>query len=516
MKKKWYRYFIIIFAGITLTVGILSVTISHKIEKRIRELSIGAFQVEIRKVKTSLIDGNIILQELLLTDTLGKGFIAVPEVTCEGIHLISFIFQRKITIDSIRVKQANIALHSGIDKGPKLNHKSEQPSKFNQLEIGRLRIINGHLLVDNLSSLANDSIFTTEFNFDLWGISANKEKKHIYGQTSFDSLNFSLKEGMYKLPNKLYRINYQTIIYNSNKNKINIDLVLVKSEHPKYEIGKLTGAETAWLDLKVQDINAENIRLDNLLIDNALVLSQVKIKDFSGMVFKDKRLPFTKKSDTELPMEFFNSLPFACHIDSITLENGDIDYSQRVDKSSNEGIVSFNELNAQIKNLSNIDSLITAPTTMYASTKVMNKAILTADFVFPNLKYPGLYHAKGQMGPVKIDVFNPMLKHTAFVNVESGDIKHLAFNFQYNNERSDGNLYLEYQNLAISIFDPSDNKTNKLKSILVNTIVLHEENLKDNNSFRDGTISFERDKKRAIFNFWWKSLLSGIKSTLIL
>jgi len=54
-----------------------------------------------------------------------------------------------------------------------------------------------------------------------------------------------------------------------------------------------------------------------------------------------------------------------------------------------------------------------------------------------------------------------------------------------------------------------------LKTLLINTIVRNDKDKDVPREKRTGTISFERDRKRQIFNFWWKSLLSGIKGSVL-
>jgi hypothetical protein len=87
---------------------------------------------------------------------------------------------------------------------------------------------------------------------------------------------------------------------------------------------------------------------------------------------------------------------------------------------------------------------------------------------------------------------------------------------------------MNYQGLKVVMFkDPQasengkrkrkkkdeDGKKDNLKTFLLNTFIL-KKNMDGSlpEEERTGTISFERDKTRSIFNYWWKSLFSGIKS----
>jgi hypothetical protein len=74
---------------------------------------------------------------------------------------------------------------------------------------------------------------------------------------------------------------------------------------------------------------------------------------------------------------------------------------------------------------------------------------------------------------------------------------------------------LEYENLGIAFLNEEDGSKRKLKSLIANSFAIKEENLKGTKSYKSGTISFERDKKKSVFNYWWKSVFSGIKSISI-
>jgi hypothetical protein len=53
------------------------------------------------------------------------------------------------------------------------------------------------------------------------------------------------------------------------------------------------------------------------------------------------------------------------------------------------------------------------------------------------------------------------------------------------------------------------------KTFLINTIIKNDKDKDVPIGKRTGKIEFERDRKRQIFNYWWKSLLSGIKASVL-
>ena len=209
-------------------------------------------------------------------------------------------------------------------------------------------------------------------------------------------------------------------------------------------------------------------------------------------------------------------LPFQMHGDSILIENGSIKYAERVKNSKDDGAVTFSQLHAKIYCLSTVDRLIDRQTTMHAEARVMNEGWLKADFIFPNQKFPHVNQASGTLSSMPMKAFNSIVTQNASVFVEDGYLKQLTFNFTYNNNQSNGDLIFEYDDLNVHVLDRDDNSTKKIQSLITNTFLLHKKNLREDKSFREGTISFERDQKKSIFNYWWKSILSGIKSIAIL
>src|SRR5690606_10171427 len=111
---------------------------------------------------------------------------------------------------------------------------------------------------------------------------------------------------------------------------------------------------------------------------------------------------------------------------------------------------------------------------------------------------------------------NPTMEHLARVWIESGNMTSLAFNFDYDDDVAYGSVLLLYEDLKMTAYKENEQclEVNKIKTFILN-VLFAKRNKEDEVRFakRNGTIEFERDKKRSIFNFWWKSLAAGIKTS---
>jgi hypothetical protein len=245
-------------------------------------------------------------------------------------------------------------------------------------------------------------------------------------------------------------------------------------------------------------------------------------------VFRDKRLPF-KKIEKRLPIQVLQQLAFGLSIDTLEIRKSFIEYEEFAEKSTTSGSVSFDDLNAVIYNINNDARETDGKTVMIARANLMGEADLRVRSEFPwNNSRKCLI--EGTLQNLSLTKVNSLMQSVTNVKAESGKLKKLNFQFAYNSIRSDGKLELNYRDLKLITFKDDEvpkhvarkrreklrevnKEENKLKSWIVNNFLIRKNvDEKDPEDERTGTIVFYRDIHRSIFNYWWKSLLSGLRS----
>lgn len=489
--------------------------LSGIIRKKLEKEPVASIRITSKSVEASLWHGRIVLGEVELTDTSGLGQVSIPKVEFGGFKLWRLLIHREIVLKSVEVLRPTIEMTLTNDS---VSVDKDSAGEFSQaFRLRHVKFVDARINVLQKGAETNDTIFSTRLDLDFWDLgTSTSQEKYGYESLSFNRLRLVLQQGNYLLPGGLYAVDYDTLDFDSEKRLLNGAQINLRSRDGKYEIGRNRGVETDWFDIAVTRISLSEIRLDALLNDTAVVFSKAQIVGLNVKSFRDKRLPFPVKPDTKLLRGMLNNLPVALHVDSVLVNDGTISYAERVKDSTDEGEVVFSQVQGQLFCLSTIERLIGRKTTMHVEAQAMERGLLTADFVFPNKKFPNNYQVSGTLGEMDIEAFNPMLVQNAAVRVETGNLKRLAFNFTYDDDRSSGDLLFEYDNLKVHILDKEDRTNKKVQSFFTNVLVLQKENIRDDRSFREGTIAFERDKKKSLFNYWWKSLLSGIKSIAIL
>ena len=284
-----------------------------------------------------------------------------------------------------------------------------------------------------------------------------------------------------------------------------MDSFLIVPDFSKATFALKTGSQTDRLTGSVPLIEISGVEIETYK-DLAFRAPHASL-NIELSVFRDKRFPLSAVRIKTLPSQILNNLPFKFQVDTLKLLESSIVYEEYPSDSNESGIVSFKGLTALVTNASNMshENMV-----MHARARFMNAGDLTADLTFPpNPRAP--YTAKGSLSNFNLPDINPMLIPAARTEIKVGWLKSLTFEFVYNDYRADGLLTMNYTNLeVISLTKHLGNRsTNKLMTMILQAFVLKKD--MDKNK-RQGTILFYRDSHRSVFNYWWKSILSGIQS----
>jgi hypothetical protein len=143
----------------------------------------------------------------------------------------------------------------------------------------------------------------------------------------------------------------------------------------------------------------------------------------------------------------------------------------------------------------------------------MNNGTLHATFTLP-LNRGVNYQAYGNLRNMDLTSLNPALGNLSRIEIKEGTLNDLRFNFSYNDDVSKGEVLINYSDLNLRALKKEKvHEVNKILSAAINTIVKSDKDKSVDKSKRIGVIDIERDKKRFVFQLWWKSLLDGLQST---
>jgi len=509
-RSRTLRRFIVISLGITLTLFVSGTSISFYIAKKIDE-KITSLNGKSSATRVNLFTRSVHIRNLEWTSIANSGY-SIPHsakfasVSINGVAIYHLLVNKKVQVDKITVEDGAILYNkkkSGTAQS-KLNPDSQYKSFFvENIIFKNVSVqINSDTVV-SFSALANFHIENILLKID-----SLSKLHYTAGKVGalLENINISRHKG-------LYGGTVKSIYLNTHRQTVSIDSVLLIPNYTKFEFAQRLGKETGRVNLSVPQLIIEGIDFEKLR-DSIFTASKIEIHSFDLLAFKDKRLPFLRKENVPLPMESFIKLPWTIKVDSVFVKDSHILVEEISPEGVEAGLVTFDNVNATITGLNNrITKMERAYATLNATGFIMGTGKINARFTLP-LDGASPYNAKGTISNLAFTQLNQVLIPMANIRVESGQLNTLAFNFNYTDLVSKGQLEIDYDDLRIIGLNKNKSSTNEVKTFLINVFVK-----KNNNTLtklkRVGEINIERDRKRFIFNVWWKSILDGLQSSIM-
>lgn len=524
IKGKAWRIIagIIVLVAVALWVG--GIYLSQKYEtllrKKIAENLPESISADFSSLKINLFNRAIALKDLEIIYGHPEGkcdtsSFSSQEIILRGISLTDLLFNECILINHAKIINSSAVLHRDCirETNSLAEHlfSSDQKSAFAFIQIANLHLQDFHIhyFQDSASLETNVNSITKNLKLPL--------RNDPFNIDDTESINLTLSEFIMIPSDRKYTITLKSLSINSDEMTIQADSLSIKPRLGKFEFGQKTGRQTDRFDVSIPRIVVNNIPVKNLA-DSSFMAEKISVHSADLKVFRDKRLPFIKHHNTPIPAVMVQRLPFLVDIDSVTIHDASVQYEEfPADmEGTQSGVIRFSALNASAYNVSNhftdngpkyIDLDVQA--------RFMNSGMLAVSFDIP-YDTTKAHRVEGNLRDFELTDLNPMLKHLAMIQVNSGRMTYMPFSFSYDDNTSTGEVELNYEKLkVISLQEKKDGLLgiNELKTFLINIFLRKNKNENLPKEKRTGAISFQRDKKRSVFNYMWNSLFSGIKAS---
>lgn len=533
--KKYQKVLLSILAGSLLVLGGIQLYFSisldnylqELVEKRFKkatngdyDLDIGDLDLEVwnRQFKVS----NVSVQtkgdaKIKLDARLGR-------FSVSGIQMLKYFLQdeikfNKILLDNPNVKVTSTAKQSS-DKSIRLSHITQNIADItlqvaNKINIPQLDI-QGLSLTYNQSEIPNNPLIAFE-NSDITMSNIKIDSSALNDKRVLPSkdITTNIRNFKYHTKNGWYNLKLHKMKLSSRDSSLQLDSLRLQPRYSKDEFRNLSDYEINRLKLALDKVQVEGLDPKKLNEVEGIAARKIRISNPEFSIFRDKTKPFPPNRHPPLPQQMLRKVPFPLAIHDILVRDGYIKYSQRKPQSEDIGYITFENLSADLTNITNIDQQLKkhGSPMMKAKTNVMGEGKLNATFKFP---MDGLtQYINGRLSSMDMTTLNNAVVPMAFVRIDHGQILGMDFDMYLKRNRSSGTVKLRYKDLKVSLLKKKSKKENlgkKMISFLANTIKIKSSNT--GKDLRDGTIDFKRIKRKSTFNYWWKSLSSGLKGNV--
>jgi hypothetical protein len=513
-KQKSIILFILILVAAGTTIWLRSHFLNGigvSIQQKIQALKLSGFNIRYDSLSIDWLGNVIEIDQLLLekdpydTMCVYPEFIKVGKARAEGLGLFSLIFRDVLTFDYVYLDGARIIMRE--NSLLKLDSAAQRENEFT------LRI--DHVLLRSIDFTYTDSLHCEVISAFKSDVTIDKLEMdfHLEKPLSYQARRLIIDSAEINLPRQFYTFTIKRAEYDFIAESLQGDSIRIHPTLGKLEFGRKWGHEIDRFEAMIPFVKANDVRM-SFIDSTTLTAGGVQIQMYLK-VFRDKRLRFVKKVKL-LPMDQLAELPFGLSIDSLKVIKSYVEYEEFPEGGGTEtGRVYFDNLYATLLNIDNRNPV--RNTLLSAQSNLLGEGKLNLYVTFPADKSKRS-SAAGTIKNFNMPEINSMLVPATNIKVESGKMKELSFNFTFNAVRSDGELELNYENLKLITFKDSPDKgdaleKDNLKSFIMNTFIFRKNMDEDvPEEKRTGAVAYVRDDSRSVFNFWVKSVVSGIKS----
>lgn len=428
---------------------------------------------------------------------------SIDTLGLSGLRLFPLVFGDRLSMGRVQVVNPDVTWHiidsgAGQDSFP----KSSKPA-FRQIKVGKIQITNGRISTNTIGNGPAGDLQVTAIETELSDLVYTLPDNGF----SYGELIAAATLKSYRTPDSLYDIAVERIVLHSRDAAIRVDSIAVKPLFSEREFSEVISYRQDRLDVTIPQVSFSGVDFQKLFAGEAIRMRRIEIERPGIYIFKDMRVP-ASPDPVKLPSGQLQELDMGLSIDLVMIDQGEIVYAELKEEEIGPGVLTFKELAADFENISTLNQKAGR---ISASADLMGGTTIDAEFTYPAGFATDTFHVSASIGSVPLSKFNPVTTGTAFLEIEEGLLNRLDFSFSANSKQAVGQMEMYYEQLDFKILTKKGGE-NQLVGALAELAVV-KENPK-NDDFRVGEIRFEREEERSIFNYWWKSLLSGFKSSI--
>lgn len=451
--------------------------------------------------------------------------LTLPSLTIRQLDLEEVLFNRDLMVEEVRIVQPEIILnHRPSSQAKKIMETStisihpEVKIPFRSMEIGLVMLTDGILRYNKFENdkvapmnLAGINTTVTGFRYD----STHSRKN---GTTLFFCTDIDLRTGGYSMLtfDSMNTISMAGLHLSTGNSTLAIDSFKLKPNYSDYEYSRRLGYQTDRIEMNTVKIEVERLDFKTLFEERKVVAGQVEIYGLTFDDYRDKRVRFPAWNRPPMIQQAIRKISFPLAVDTVILTGGKVTYREQ--NGDEAGMIVFDRMEVLARNFISDSETISPGAELIAagSTYLMGKAKVEGEFRFPLQSLTDTFFFQGKAGKVDMTLFNPMVSRVAPVRIKSGVVDSLNVHWIRGNDTyANGLLDLYYHDLQVELLKEKKDFLNRAGTDLIQLLLdmaLPQEDPGYFGYHRSGYIWNKRNDEKGFFNFYWRSLLNGLKS----
>jgi len=514
LRKTWAKYALLFFVFMLIIGFLASFYIKNKALEKITTIP----GIICENVAFNLFSGCLDLENLSIERAIGAEKKELLTLTSSKIQLHGFSYwqflrNNKICVNDFLFTDLDLEItnnKTASESDTIATNSSTANKPPEEILIKHFGIQNGHLAIQNkdFKKLSLDT-FTTEIQ-QLQFFPARDTQQLIWENIAFIGQQFLVDRQ--ESDNQLIA---KAIELTTTEN-LQIKDVRWKPKYGKNNYLKHHQFRKSRIDARIPMLEIHQFPIADLVFQQQLKAKAVVARNGLLKIYSDKNKPECTDCVKDYHYEHLIASDLLIDIDSILIKNSEIVLEVLDEGKTKAGKLDWSNVYASIYNLTNNKTKATS----HPNTVADIQAIFVDDgqvklhFEFPNFDKNADYRFKGSLDKVKLKKINSFLVFSKQFRIKQGEVNSFVFNGRGNLQAATGDMELRYNNLALQLLK-KDRTPRKFLSKIANALLSKEKNPDKDNQLHRGKMYFERDLSKSFISNWWKTMQSGIKSTML-
>ena len=449
------------------------------------------------------------------------------QYTSSGFNIIDIditqTFPHNISIGEIGIKDFDLNIKDYKKSAPhnKTKKKIELPKLINSLIINEISGKNIDVFHTSITDTSAEALTLNKLGFliNSINIDTNTFKNNDY--KFIEEVSVNLRDNKIISKDSLYYTSVNSINYNFHKSELTIDTLLMKPRFEPAEFFKKAVYQTGKMDITTSKIVCSNIRFEKLISLGSIHMGSVDVYGLEMYIFRNKKYKMNPTMYKKMPQEALLSMPRTLTIDSLKTHDSYIQYKQLSMKSVEPGAIFLNKVNLSAFNISNNLKVIDNTSAMVINFNAMliGESAINLKLTLPILSPAYDFWVSGNVEKIDFTKLNSMTQNLVGVTLKKGTGELDIPLISGNRENSQGKITFKYKKLKVELYDrdKAQNATGlggSMAKLLLNDILIKSNNPSWFGKTRVGEVYFKRNTQKSIVYYTWKSILSGIMSTM--
>jgi len=309
----------------------------------------------------------------------------------------------------------------------------------------------------------------------------------------------------------IYKIGAKSVELSYKDKSIQMNELSIKPTITREAFNQRNKFQKELYTVAVQKLDLQNISFDRLKLNQKLFIGQVNLQNVNLGIYKDKTKEKDLKRFPEFPGQQINSIGIPLTINDINISESSLEYQEK--KADGDlATVKIGKINLTVKNFSNQmpEASLLIKSHGFLENKVPFEFSMQFSYKKPEVTF------KGSFKPFELKDLNPVIASFAATSIKKGVVDVISFSGNGYKEGAQGDMEFLYHDLDLT-YDLQ--KFSKLKNSLItfaaNNYLNKSNPVSPDKPSRLVKFTVERDQNLGFMNLIVKSLVSGLKETIL-